>query len=57
MNISERGEDGKLKGVNMYVDGDWEAPADETDIDIIGTFVKGQNFMELHVLPENITIK
>ena len=52
MNISERGEDGKLKGVNMYVDGDWEAPADETDIDIIGTFVKGQNFMELHVLPE-----
>ena len=45
------------KGITMYVDGDWETPADGTDIEILGTFVKGQYYMELHVNPEDITVK
>ncbi len=56
MNIMESDDSGK-KGIVMIVDGDWEAPAEGTDIDIIGTFVNGQYNSELHVLPENITIK
>ena len=55
--IMEDNGEGTKKGLSMYVDGDWEAPANGSDIDIIGTFVKGSFNMELHVLPENITVK
>ena len=55
--IQEPKGDGSYVGLNMYVDGDWDAPADRTDIDVTGTFVKGQNFMEFHVKPEDIIIK
>jgi len=54
--IMEQGESDK-KGITMYLDGDWEKGADGADIDVIGTFVKGQFFMELHVDPANITVK
>lgn len=54
--VMEQGESDK-KGITMYIDGDWEKAADGTDIDVIGTFVKGQFFMELHVDPANITVK
>lgn len=54
--IMEQGESDK-KGITMYLDGDWEKAADGADIDVIGTFVKGQFFMELHVDPANITVK
>ena len=55
--VMEDGGDGVRKGITLYVDGDWEAPSDYTDIDVIGTFTKGTYVMEFHVLPENITIK
>lgn len=54
--VMEQGESDK-KGITMYLDGDWEKAADGTDIDVIGTFVKGNFFMELHVDPANITVK
>ena len=54
--VMEQGESDK-KGITMYLDGDWEKAADGADIDVIGTFVKGQFFMELHVDPANITVK
>ena len=55
--IHEQKAEGETVGINMYVDGEWEAPADGTDIDVVGTFVKGQYFMEFHVTPDNITVK
>ena len=57
VSIMEKGTDGSSKGIVMIVDGEWDAPADDTDIEVIGTFTKGTYNMEFHVLPENITIK
>lgn len=54
--ITEATDSGYI-GVNMYVDGEWEAPADKSDIDVVGVFQKGSFNMEFHVLPENITVK
>jgi len=54
--VQEKTDDGAV-GINLYVDGDWEMPGDGVEIDVVGTFVKGQYFMEFHALPENITIK
>ena len=55
--IMEPDADGNLKGLTMFVDGDWDAPADKSEIEVIGTFVKGSFYMEFHVSPENITVK
>ena len=55
--IQESDGNGGYKGITMFVDGEWEKPANHTDIDVIGTFVKGTSFMEFHVSPENITVK
>ena len=55
--IQEQKSESEAVGINMYVDGDWEKPADGTNIDVVGTFVKGQYFMEFHVTPDNITVK
>lgn len=55
--IQEQKDDSSAVGISMYVDGDWEAPADGTELEVVGSFVKGQYFMEFHVTPDNITIK
>ena len=57
VSVMEDNGEGTRKGIVMNIDGDWTAPKDYTDIDVIGTFVKGTYAMEFHVLPENITIK
>ena len=54
--INEKG-DGGYKGISMIIEGDFEAPADDTEIEAFGTFVKGQYYMEFHVNAEDITVK
>ena len=55
--IMEDNGSGTKKGVTLIIDGDFEFPADDTEIEVIGTFTKGTFNMEFHVLPENIIVK
>ncbi|MBQ9030397.1 MAG: hypothetical protein IJ106_02930 [Parasporobacterium sp.] len=52
--VQEEDGEGKYVGLTMFVDGDWEKLPNKTEIDVTGTFVKGQYYMEFHVDPENI---
>lgn len=55
--IQEPKGDGEYVGLSLYVDGDWEAPEDRSDIEVTGYFVAGDYFMQFHVSPENITVQ
>ena len=55
--VQEEKEDGTYVGISMMVDGEWQMPEDKIDIEVTGEFVKGQYYMEFHVLPENIVVK
>ena len=55
--VGEDNDEGTFHGIQMYIDGDWEVPADKTNLEVTGTFVKGTYYMEFHVQPENITVK
>ena len=48
--------DGGRIGVVMILDGDWDMPADGTEIEAVGVYQKGQYSMEYHVDPANITV-
>ena len=54
--VQEQKDDGSYIGISLYVDGDWDAPADKSEIYVEGVFEKGQYFMELHAKPEDITV-
>lgn len=55
--IMEDDGNGSKFGLTLYIDGDAELPADGSDIEVTGTFVKGGFFMEFHVKPEDIVVK
>lgn len=55
--IMEADGTGSKFGLNMYIDGDAELPEDGTDVEVTGTFKKGDMFMEFHVNPEDIIVK
>lgn len=55
--IMEDNGSGTKKGITLHIDGDFEFPKDNTEMEVTGTFTKGTYSMEFHVLPENIIIK
>lgn len=54
--IQEEKEDGSLIGLTMFIDGDFDAPEDKTEISVKGRFTKGAYYMEFHVNPEDIIV-
>ena len=55
--IMEDNGNGTKKGITLHIDGDFEFPKDDTEMEVTGTFTKGSFSMEFHVLPENIIVK
>ncbi|MDO4477709.1 MAG: hypothetical protein Q4B73_01550 [Lachnospiraceae bacterium] len=54
--INEEVDESNKVGVSFYVDGDWEAPANGSKIELTGVIVQGNMFMKLQVPSGNISV-